>query len=518
MRFRAAAAALVVLGAAACGSTAQVKTSVLSPGGSVLGGQGGELGEGGLPTSAPTTTGTTVAGGTGGGLSPGGSTGTNSGGSTGFGSTGGPTSVPTLHGVSSTTVDLGIVEINNGSAANQAVGGKDFTSGNAKTDYGAVAKDINAHGGIGGRTLRLFFASIDPTSTVPIDQQQNTACTQLTQDHHVFAMIPAAPNDAFRECARKAGVPLIDDGGQTTADASTFSRFPDYVEAASVNLDRLVQPEISALQQQGYFSGWDTLGGGPSAAAPVKVGVIALDLPSYRHAVTSQLLPALARAGHAVSPSDVQYVYFAQQDSTAGQEASGISSAELQLRSDGVTHVVWLENGGLPVLFFTNAASSQNYHPRYAFNSQDGAEALVSGNNVQPSQMVGSMGLGWLPVVDLPYQTDSPYLKTPQAKRCFALMKAAGDAPTSANAELAALAFCDGLWFIQGAGTAAGSDLTRQTFMAAVDGLGSSFPSALVIGTRFGPGRHDGAAIGRQWQYASACTCFQYVGQPVPLE
>ena len=63
----------------------------------------------------------------------------------------------------------------------------------------------------------------------------------------------------------------------------------------------------------------------------------------------------------------------------------------------------------------------------------------------------------------------------------------------------------------RGASTAPGA--LRQ----AVESLGTSYESAWTFGTRFGPGRHDGATAGRVLVYEDGCECFRYEGADIPI-
>ena len=52
---------------------------------------------------------------------------------------------------------------------------------------------------------------------------------------------------------------------------------------------------------------------------------------------------------------------------------------------------------------------------------------------------------------------------------------------------------------------------------AAVDRLGTRFDSPYTFSTRFGAGRHDGAAAWRPLAYDEGCQCFRYRGAVTPL-
>jgi hypothetical protein len=231
--------------------------------------------------------------------------------------------------------------------------------------------------------------------------------------------------------------------------------------------------------------------------------------------VTHSLLPALRRQGYTVSTQDVRYVFNAELVADAGRESAEIASAELRMRQDGVTHVIFLEKGGLPVLFFLNTAASQGYHPRYGFTSQDAPEALLSGNEIQASQLKGALGIGWLPVIDLPFPPKGAYARSAPVRKCRAVMTRAGQAPTSPDAMGIALGACDEVWFLRAAARGLSGSLTVGRLLHGIQSLGTGFTSALTIATAFGAGQRDGAAAAYRYAFSPGCSCWQYVGKPV---
>ena len=81
------------------------------------------------------------------------------------------------------------------------------------------------------------------------------------------------------------------------------------------------------------------------------------------------------------------------------------------------------------------------------------------------------------------------------------------------NDEGIAAQTCDQVFFTQQVINSL-SVISNDTFMQAVEGLGTSFPSAVVYGTKFMPGRHDGADRVRKAEYFKSCKCLKYSGPP----
>jgi hypothetical protein len=213
-----------------------------------------------------------------------------------------------------------------------------------------------------------------------------------------------------------------------------------------------------------------------------------------------------------VAPDDVRAVTWLQSNADAGSVAAGISSAVLRFRQDGVTHVLIVDERGLLTLLFAEQAQSQRFYPRYGFNSQNGPQALKEGAAFPSQQMVGSRGMGWAPGVDMPAAQDTPTgpYSNDARRRCNALYKTKGVTFPDHNAEAASLDICTSFWFFRDVMNSVRGTITRDTFMDAVNRLGSTFEGAGTFGLFFGPRQHDGVAVIRHFAYVAACDCMQY--------
>ena len=506
-------AVLAVLGllASACGSTVNEArrteaarrngTSGLgsSVAGGELGGDGGADTGGGLATS-----GGGVSSGSGGTRTTGsGSAGTNTAGTKSGNTALGP-------GVTATSINIGLGFTVNGGAGNAAIGVKGVSTGDDKGENQAVIDDINAHGGVAGRKLVPVWHPYDSTSTDSADVQEQKACDDYTQDHKVFLAFDRG-RDTFNQCMQARGSFNIAGGGITDTAASTYKRFPYYVEISTLNLDRVAAIEPGTLNQEGYFAGWDA-NLGQAAATKAKVGIITFDFPTFSHAVDQVMVPALRQIGHAPDPQDIRKVTWLQTNSDAGALAAAVSSAVLRFRQDGVTHVIILDERALVTLLFIREANSQGFKPRYGLNTTNGVQVLVDGGNLNPAQLNGALGMGWSPSFDItPSQnTDNGPYSNNARRKCMALMKAKGFTFQDANAESVALDICNQLYFLQLAGNSVSGPLNRDTFIAAVNALGTRFENTGTFVNRFSATQHDGVAAVRQWKWDSGCSCGKY--------
>src|SRR4051794_28015501 len=211
-RSRAPLAVAAAMLAAGCASTVQqstVSTTSAQPGpgpAGVVGGKastsssspgGGAGGAGGL--AGPTPTGP-------GGIRGGSST-TAGGGPAPHTDAGTTASGP---GVTATKIYVGISYSTNADALNQAAGVTNAAVGDEKGYGNAVIDDINRHGGIAGRRVVPVWHDYDGTSTDTSAVQEQAACADYTQDHHVFAVLELG-DDAFNTCVTRTGAVIVDD-------------------------------------------------------------------------------------------------------------------------------------------------------------------------------------------------------------------------------------------------------------------------------------------------------------------
>jgi hypothetical protein len=283
-----------------------------------------------------------------------------------------------------------------------------------------------------------------------------------------------------------------------------------------LDLDRAVLNEAIGLQAQGYFTPWNAASGKPSpaGAGTAKVGVIGLDTPDYHYAIDKVLRPELGQLGHAPAGADVVYLDYPQRTSDLSSLSAAAANAIVKFRQHGVEHVLIVDATGTLTLEFLNQAESQHYYPRYGWNSQNAAQALVGPGDVPKDQLTGSMGIGYMPAIDLTPgdNPDNGKYSNPQRRTCLALMKAKGFSFSDANSKAVALLLCNTVWFFQHVLQSAAKPLSQATFVDAVNHFGTSFNSATTFGTYFGPAQHDGGANYYHYVWNQGCGCMRYNG------
>ena len=353
-------------------------------------------------------------------------------------------------------------------AAPSGVGATNF--GDQPSIIKAVVGDINRRGGILGRTVVPLFHDIATANleTDPTSQAQAT-CTAFTQDAHVVAVVNIVAGidlPTFYRCLAQHDTPLIS-AGFVPADDGLFNGYAPYLyKLTAASFTQLTPVWLDRLTAMGYFHAWNTTAGGPGTSA-VKVGLLyPAQQPQQR--IFADIKRRLNAAGHTVA-QDFQY-----DASNLNNESASMSSAVLQMRNAGVTHILSSESD---VLLFMTAADSQHYRPRYALTSYHAPAVQLQGT-VPNSQLVGSMGVGWLPVTDV----DAGHSPGPVSSgeiSCRALMHGAGQDSTSASAQIVEFAICDAVRL-----TAAAINLSKNPtssgLHAGLANLGTSFTSALT--------------------------------------
>ena len=414
-------------------------------------------------------------------------------------------------GVTASTISVGIPYDPDAATGVSRLGGP--TLPDVKRYAEIVVADINAHGGIAGRTLQPVFYADRSSGGGTAAQRAATVCEYFSKDKRVLAVLPV--EQQLAECLDAKGV-LSAKGSLAGFDEATYRRLPDYFDLSALATDKIVENTVAALKAQDYFTGWDVRLGQPGNA-PVKVGILAPDLPAWKQVVPRVLIPALARVGVQVRPENV-FIWH-QPDSAAGNgdAISQMTAAELRFAQNGVTHFIPVENNS--AIFFGQAAENQQYHPRYALSSAL-AVPTFAGNLLPYNQLKGAVGLSWYPSIDLPAaQANSATYSGAATAACLATFRRADEDTSSSTARSTALVVCDGLKLIKASVEAvpAGQPITAGTVMRALESLGTRFPSAGLPQLRYGPGRHYPASLGWHMAWNATCHCLNYRGKGYAL-
>jgi ABC-type branched-subunit amino acid transport system substrate-binding protein len=488
---RLAVALLVAVAAAACGTTVPLSQQAQT-------GAGSSGLTGGAPAAGdtPGSTSGDLAGTATTGSSPGGSTVAGTSGGSGAGSsatgstTGGATGVrgPGTTGVTARTpIKIGVLTATGAAKYQRSLGFSKGASGDQVAMTQSVVSWINAHGGLAGRPIQLVSYDLDyGAAATDLSSAMQAACTFFTQDNRVVAVasyIALAP-DSFYACMAKAHVPLVNPDEGVSSDF--FKRYANTVYVPSgPSYTRLLADSVDAL----WNAGWLT--------ATSVVGVVGYDTNDVHSIVDKGLVPALQRHGLKLTTG----FYTSTDTDAAGQYGGGV----LSFKAKNVDRVFFAP-GGQPI-YFGLAAEQQAYHPHYEMGSLEYPNPVAQ--TLPADQLAGSMGLGWMPYLDLP-SSEWPKVVTPGIALCRKAMAAAKQDYSGSTTLAIAAWVCDDWLFLRDV-FAAGATPDEAGIRRAADSLGATFRPAATFRSLLGPDRtHDGAAGYRLLAFSSACTCYRY--------
>jgi hypothetical protein len=400
-------------------------------------------------------------------------------------------------GVTATSIFLGIPYCGDCASANAALGAGGESPNDPRDYYKAALDEVNARGGVLGRKLVPVFHEVSASKNIDASAQE--ACETFTKDNKVAAMF--FRGELSYECAKKAGIIVVGGG----ASGPVFDRYPNLFAPSGIRLERLGAVTVNAMVKAGWHK--------PEPKWPTgKIGLITWDNNDYKYAMQKGWLPALRQAG--LKETDVRYIAVPQSDKSIADANAAISSAILAFREKGIDHV-FISDGaagifagtGLTFLFLNNA-KSQQYYPRYGFNSSNSP----GWENLPADQQSGMLAVDGL---DTEKANDEGIALNPQRERCLAEMRKRNLRVTDGQpTALTALVACETAWFSEAVFKRATRGTTLPSAIAAAESIGTSYRSSLTYGTRLGPGRHDGLSFFRNSRFDDACKCMKYTSKP----
>jgi hypothetical protein len=388
-------------------------------------------------------------------------------------------------------IEIGTYYLNGGNAARAAAGFGGLVIPDNKPVFDAFVKHLNAHGGLAGRRIVPVYYEYN-TGQDPRTQDA-AACATFTEDHHVYLVLGGINSGAgeLLPCLAKHDVPLIT--AATGGDERFFSQYHRYsYELGQLNFTAGLELLVDNLKQRGFLAGVK------------KVGVVQYPGAGYDRAVDEGLVPALRRVGLRLD----QRVRTGSNTDNASI-ASDSAGAVLKFNTDNVDLVLFMSPGGAAETYFMTAAQQQGYHPKYGIWSADSPYVLAT--TAPREQLRGSIGVGWLPGLDVATAQD-PTANTPAAKKCLTLARSMGlDSSGLGNPLIRAT--CDTIDSLLLA-IGGDPDATRSTAVLerGFDRIGTSLSPASTFGIRWAPGHHDAANGYRNLAYDVGCGCFSYVG------
>jgi hypothetical protein len=192
--------------------------------------------------------------------------------------------------------------------------GVDINYGSFPDAFNALIDNLNAHGGIDGRKIVPYIVAVAPVGTAPAA----TACTQLTEDDAVFAVIAPLQPTCYLE-HNVAVVGSIYPAGHSPTAAQDFTPTPPVAA-----FDPL---ELAAMVKQGVFKHKKVAIFGGDTADASELAVVQSTLAKLH-------VPVVGTAD----------VTAPQVDEAAGN--AQVRSIAQRFKSDGATEVVAVGTGG----------------------------------------------------------------------------------------------------------------------------------------------------------------------------
>jgi ABC-type branched-subunit amino acid transport system substrate-binding protein len=408
----------------------------------------------------------------------------------------GPTQVLPSPGATSrvtSPIEIGFVATNVGNAQSLGLNvGQTYTD---KEAYDALVKEYNANGGLAGRKIMPVYGDTD-TANSDWNTQFQAACQNLTQDHHVQAVLGYvfAFMDSFEGCLAQHRVPHLY-GGYQPGDKQAQKDFPSIVSVAHPTVDGVNETVLGGAMASGLLT------------TRSKLGILYDGCGHGDRAFKASTEPWLKAKG---LQYETVYMSCAGGSGDAGAAAASVKSAQLQFAAHGV-NVAFIPNA-IEMLVFMENAESQGYRPAY-INQGGGAALEAQGGIVPPAQMKNLHGFGWMPGIDVT-QSHQPYAATPEQKACLTKLKKHGLVPAAYNDFMFAYVTCDSLDLYAKALAVTGGVSDGFRVQQALLTVMPSFRGASTYGGVYGVSalQRGGPGQYREIGFVDACSCFQYRG------
>jgi hypothetical protein len=403
----------------------------------------------------------------------------------------GPVVTKATTGVTDKTITIGVRHLVGTKAFSAGIGEKGVGVQDTKPMQEAFIRYLNRHGGIAGRTILPKWGAHNIANLLGGAQESQQVCAAWSEDAHVFAAVSPIPaGSALPLCMASHHTPYIQDSVSLYFDDTVMQKTAGYFYTPNQPSGaRIGKIWVESLARQGYF------GRNP------RIGLVMLDDPGFHRIADHVIKPALARLGFKV-----------MQEATVGASAD-VAFGTLKFRSAGIDHVMILDDSSLVGQIWMGQASSQRYRPRYGLNSVNGP--LLLSKNEPAGQLIGSVGVGWFPDFDVDFAQDPP--ANASTRRCRAIMRSIGVSLKDRASEGLAMNTCDTFWFLKAA-IESSTEFSPAGLATAVAGLGTSYVPAGGFAAKFGPGRPDGAAAARDFEFVASCSCFKYTSQPYAID
>jgi Periplasmic binding protein len=336
-----------------------------------------------------------------------------------------------------------------------------ITHGDYEAAYQALFDDINATGGINGRTIEPVILGINPVGTDSAD----AACVELTEDDDAFIVIGFFLADAVTCVINTHQTAVI--GGSMNAELLDQAQAPWYTTEAGTDVQSDV---IRAIADAGEFDG--SLGVFAAAGDEAQLNDV--------------VLPLLDELGVEVTESAV--VDAPADDIAAVNAATGVIAERFD--SSGVDQVLTVGQSGLT---WASGTESLDYRPQLLLTDPNSILAYAGDPGRDVSLLDGAVA-GNL------YGGAEEIYNLPAMQECIGVITDAGgvvDDPATNPEEdietyVSAFTACNNVALLRALLEAAGEDLNYGTLAAGADGLEVQLPGDPEPATYGPPPAADG--------------------------
>jgi ABC-type branched-subunit amino acid transport system substrate-binding protein len=398
-----------------------------------------------------------------------------------------PTGVDSIsdvaQGVTDTTIKVGVVLLDLSSVVPLGLGLPNYEIEIQQAAYQSLFDEINANGGINGRTIEPVYESRDTLATTG-PHSDKAICLKLAKDEQVFAVI--GMTYAAGECAAtQYGLPVV------TKNASLEQYYQDsngLLVTFDPTLERDERDWASVLVKTGVVDdhtvGMVSVADGSTYQLPGQAAAETLEKLGHPLAVVGQLDPANSIAD---IPALIQ-----------------------KMKSAGVDQVM-LASDFANALRFIAIAESQHYFPQYLTSDLGSLSSNGLLANAGDS-FDGAIGFSDSNASELQNET-------PQQQECrenYNATTTTKDIPAGVQSPLGVV--CSVVDVFAHAATDAGTDLSPRSFIKALQALGTvSDDVSAVLPGAFAPGKSDYSDQLQQVVWSSAAKQYQPVGDPVDV-
>jgi ABC-type branched-subunit amino acid transport system substrate-binding protein len=319
--------------------------------------------------------------------------------------------------------------------------------GDYEAAYRALIDDVNASGGVLGRTIEPVFAAVNPIGTAPADE----ACVRLTEDEEVFAVLGAFQGDAPLCYVEQHETALV--GGTMNDELLGRAAAPWF--AAEPNASTIASDLVQAYVDDDVF-----------ADATVAVAGSVAD-----QTVVEAAAAQLEDAGIDVAETAILEDFGG--DTVAADQAVAVFAQRFE--AAGVDTVLVVADGFLPI---ATGLAKTPYRARLVATSINSVRSYVSDDAANDLSLLDGLVVG---SVDPGYPAG---WDDPELQDCVSIIEEAtgttiidpdpgidhpdGEPENSVSARAA----CQYVRLFAAIAAAAGPELTNDTFRAAGESLG----------------------------------------------